>query len=262
MSEEYNTIEQINTRISKMFQENLPFIRDPQVNQTINDFTELGNNATTEDLNNLRINLNNYMDNNLGSVGVNITRYDAINDILVVIENEYSARYVGSTKINAGINGESFDGGLTYEPTITSFIGSSSIANIGATLTDAIGNTPLSSIILLNVTTQAGTSISSQINLLANAVSNAIGTNVPLLIKGPLSLYSCNETYLGPEIYSIQENPSLVDAINIIYACATWDISSPYNGLAAPDVSLYCEFPANVSACQSYFVTGFPSAGL
>jgi len=252
---------EVQNRIYKLFQGNSYYINDLAVNQMLNNFHLLGNSATTNDLGNLRVAMDDYMDNNLGDIILsNITRYAAIHTVQTAIENSYYQRKVGCTRIFPNAAKESLDGGVTYEVTHTSAIGSGCI-NIADTIAGAIGPEVFQEMVIFNQTIAPATSITGQINVISYSAQNAIGT-ASSLIKGPLEVHSCNVTNLGQVICSIPENPSIIDMQNCMLNCSVWDASSLYNGLTNLDTAPYCAFPVagkEASTCIAYLTGEFLS---
>ena len=254
-------IDEIQNRVQKIYIQNSRDIENLSIIENIEYFINITN-VKNQDINDLRLALVNYMDNELGDVNVDITKYSALNEILLITEIEYLARLTGSTALSADAGGESFDGGSSFITTLSSLIGGNSIANISDydddTITGVIGNTPLPEIILINNTLPAADSISAEIDLLIKAVEAAIGTG-PLEISKSLTLNSCTMDEVGPVIYSTCENPSIIDAINGIYACASWaSNSNGFIGLVNLDLAPYCVIRDSCNALSDclYYLTG------
>jgi hypothetical protein len=244
-------------RINMLTKAKAWFLEGTEAYQAIEDYVTTTN-PTLADLNDLRISLDDYKDNVL--TGNNVTLYNALNTVLTSVENEYFFERIGLTELSKSATRESFDNGGTYVTTITSLIGPHDISGVSAsddnTITGVIGNEALPEITLLNITTEAASSISEELNVMANAVSNAIGRSA-LAISGPLTLSECQDGILTT-IYDLPETTSLVDAFNGMLACSNWAINTANFGLNNDENPASCYYSSADRAFSDcmYYLSG------
>lgn len=238
----YNTLAQISQRIEFIEKINEIFISNTQIPEIINSAIS----PSQLDDNNL-----DYLYQTLNSAIINeqlttITSYGKVNEILTAIEKEIFSRKVGYGYLSQEMASESFDGGETYIPTIKGIIGPWPIDKISPnddnTISGALGNKKLSSVVIFNEATPPANSITEQLDLLNELFTKAIGENTPLLIEPFLQLHSCSSSGLGRLIYEVPLEPSLADATNAIQACVNWAASSEFKGLINIDAYPYCTF--------------------
>lgn len=252
------TIENFQKKVWNSFLVNEIFLHGTGVANEINIFNSIVN-ANIMDVNILRTSLTNYLNVNKNDPDA-LERFSAINNILVLIENEYFSERVGCTKLTTSTRQESFDGGVTYVTTLTSLIGPHSISNVSPfdddTITGVIGNQRSTPITLLGITSSSPNSITDAINIQGKAVEAAIG-KVALDIKGGVVLHKCTigPNILGNLIYEVPPVPSLVDAFNGMMACLTWPLTTEIYGITntgnADDCHIFSDVKA-IPGCTSY----------
>lgn len=254
----YNTLAEISKRIEFIEQINEIFIPNSEIPELINSLispSQLDDNKLS------------YLYQTLNSAIINeqlgtIISYGKVNEILNVIEKEIFSRKVGFEYLSEEMASESFDGGETYIPTIKGIIGPWPIDEISPnddnTISGALGNKKLSSIIIFNEATPPANSITEQLSLLNELFTNAIGEKTPLVIEPFLQLHSCSSSELGRVIYEVPLEPSLADGINAIQACVNWASSSEFKGLVNIDAYPYCTFLDPELALPNclYYLTG------
>ena len=229
----YNSASQIRERISKVYLANEFYIKTTIINDYLISF--LQSEIDRSNLEDIITKLDNFL-NDEGEDQVSLLDYDAINNVLLTLENIYLAQDLGFTAFASQSNSEFMGDSDKLVNTITAMIGSHQINSIikddDNTITAILGNTPLASFILLDHSYNAAPTISDQLELYRKTFSSAIGQGLDLNIAPSLELHSCESSaVIGSLVYATSSQPSLTEGINGFFACAAWTSLPEYKGL-------------------------------
>lgn len=181
-----------------------------------------------------------------------------IDNLLKAVENEYTLQQLGNTELSANFHTESIDG-INHAVTVSSALGGYNISNIiqhGAkNFTGIIGNNKLSGITLVNITENAGKSLSVHFTSMATSFSNAIGKAASLL-KSSVTVSQCDiDNNIVKEIYSISSFATVTDTLNGFIACSEWIANNDIYLITNSDESGCIEIIGEVNAltkCLTY----------
>lgn len=230
---DYNLASQIRERTSKIYLANEYYLKETEVNDYLVSFLE--NEIHSSNLEIIITQLDDFL-NDEGEDKNSLLSYEAINNVLLTLENFYLAQNIGFSGFASQANSEFMGDSNNLVNTITRIIGSKELISIieddDDTITAVLGNIPLSSFILFNDIINPSSTISDQLELYRKIFSIAIGQDISLNIAPSLNLHSCESSaIIGSSIYATSSQPSLTEGINGFFACASWASAPEYNGI-------------------------------
>lgn len=246
---DYNSVSQIRERTSKIYLANEYYLKETEVNDYLLSFLE--NEIYSSNLEIIISQLDDFL-NYEGEDQTSLLNYNAVNKILLTLENFYLAQNIGFNGFVPQANNEFMGDSNNLVNTITRIIGYKELTSIieddDDTITATLGNIPLSSFILFNDIINPTSTISDQLELYRKIFSVAIGQDVALNIAPSLDLHSCESSaIIGSSIYATSSQPSLTEGINAFFACATWASAPEYNGIIDLSRSNICSSSIGIS---------------